>query len=685
MPSIDLPHFVDRSNLSTAIESQILNNPSSKTVVLVGMGGSGKTQLALRFCRRAEEQLGFVAVAWIDASSPASISQSYGAIAKQLPNPPDPDIDDDGVMSIVKGSFQKFQRSWLVVLDNYDNPKAFSARSIREYIPLTGKNGHILITSRHRDSARLGQEIIVSSMTVDESVNLLLRRAAQGGEASKCAVIARSLGYLPLALDQAGSYIRARDLQLKDFVRRYEERKESILTETPEQWEYRRSNNEGPEEYLSVFTTWELSFEQLSGDNREKGYKERFLTLAAFFDNKQIAERYFKALYNAEKPAWMVIFDTDEKWDTFKFEDLLAEFRKLSLVQILTRRNDQSYFSFHPVVRDWIQLRVNLEKQQQALVELIAALEYSIEEREVRVVGRNSKFLSQANGYDPHDRAVGNLTEGRTYIIRARVFDFDAYSHVVACALTQSGPGALGHKILTGESEASLDRHPGSAFCFASYFGHALQNVTAEELYQIAQKGQKKLTSQYPSPRLIRRAKISNSLALHRTKEEFGQRSNVKFKAGLGLSVEGATTIQMTMIRDDGTEENCGAFYELYESGSEPNFGGALIPRNNLIYYYKKGGTAALSKAVPRDVMDFILFLREAVSILSIEGRDEDAELCKMRLKLLEREGLHYTEIGKERIISEEKARQLISLWYKKDAVASLNGTPSIEYNMQET
>ena len=156
VPSIDLPHFVDRSNWSTAIENQILDESSSRTVVLLGMGGSGKTQLALQFCRRAEEHLGFMAVAWIDASSPASALQSYRAIAKQIPNPPDPDVDEDGVMSLVKGSFQKFQRSWLVVLDNYDNPKAFSARSIKEYIPLTGKNGHVLITSIHQDSARLG-------------------------------------------------------------------------------------------------------------------------------------------------------------------------------------------------------------------------------------------------------------------------------------------------------------------------------------------------------------------------------------------------------------------------------------------------------------------------------------------------------------------------------------------------
>ena len=673
VPSIDLPHFVDRSNLFTEIETKISDAKFSKTVVLTGMGGLGKTQLALQFCRRAEEHSGFKAVTWIDASSPASVLQSYRAIAKHVPHPADPDIDEDGVMSLVKGSLQNFQRSWLLVLDNYDNPQAFSARSIKEYIPLTGKNGHVLITSRHRDSARLGQEIVVSSMTEDESVNLLLRRAARGNEAPECAVIARSLGYLPLALDQAGSYIRARDLQLQDFISRYEERKKSILSETPEQWEYRRSINEEPEEYLSVFTTWELSFEQLSGDNREKGYKEHFLTLAAFFDNKEIAEHYFKGLYNAEKPAWMTIFVTDEKWDTFKFEDLLTEFRKLSLVQTLTRRNDQSYFSFHPVVRDWIQLRVNLEKQQQALVELIAALEYEPKDIEIRIVGKNSKFFSRANGFDPHDRAVGNLTEGRTYTIRTFFFDFDVYSHIVACALTQSGPGALGHKILTGESEASLDRHPGSAFIFAKHFSKVTQFATAEELYKIAQKGQQKLNSQYPSPDLIEQTKNSNA----RVRHTWENSSDTRWGKLLGTFRDGMMNTQITMIRDDGTEENWGT-YTTHKSATFLR--GFFLARNNIKYQYWKGSIADLSKEIPKeilkeilkeipkeipkDVMDFVLFLREAISILSIEGREEDAELCKRRLKLLEREGLYYVEDHRwkeERIISEEKARQLTS------------------------
>ena len=93
------------------------------------------------------------------------------------------------------------------------------------------------------------------------------------------------LGHLALALDQAGAYIRARNLPLKDFTAHYNRRKDVILREIPEEWEYRRViGNMERETALSIFTTWELSFEQISGDIQQVERKDHFLTLAAFFD-----------------------------------------------------------------------------------------------------------------------------------------------------------------------------------------------------------------------------------------------------------------------------------------------------------------------------------------------------------------------------------------------------------------
>lgn len=69
------------------------------------------------------------------------------------------------------------------------------------------------------------------------------------------------LGYLPLAIDQAGAYISQRNLPLHRFMKHYKDRKEYVLKHTPSLWEYRRKLDDNKDEtLLSVFTTWELSF-----------------------------------------------------------------------------------------------------------------------------------------------------------------------------------------------------------------------------------------------------------------------------------------------------------------------------------------------------------------------------------------------------------------------------------------
>ena len=76
---------------------------------------------------------------------------------------------------------------------------------------------------------------------------------------------------------------------------------------------------------LSIFTTWELSFEQISGDIQEIERKDHFLTWPAFFDDKAISERYFQVYFDRKKPEWMNIFSTKHEWDHDKLGDVLTE------------------------------------------------------------------------------------------------------------------------------------------------------------------------------------------------------------------------------------------------------------------------------------------------------------------------------------------------------------------------
>ncbi len=139
-----------------------------------------------------------------------------------------------------------------------------------------------------------------------------------------------------------------------------------ILEGVPEQWEYRRKLGETERETaLSLFVTWELSFEQISGSKEARDRKEHFLTLAAHFENMCISQRYFEAYCRSENVEWMQTFITDSEWDEYKYGDLIAECRKLSLLQTLDRQADRVQFSLHPVVGDW--LKVQKEREEQKL------------------------------------------------------------------------------------------------------------------------------------------------------------------------------------------------------------------------------------------------------------------------------------------------------------------------------
>ena len=358
-------YFVLRNDLLKELDIRLLSNPEATNVVLLGMGGSGKTQLALECCRRAEADSSFTAVIWLDALSPVTVAQSYNNIALKMTSGDQSTTDVEESMAIVERRLQQQKGKWLIVLDNFDNPKDFQKHNIQYYIP-KATDGRVLVTSRHASSERLGHVIGVSGMTDDESLDLLLQRpTSDATERQQGLAIAAMLGYLALALDQAGAYVRARCLPLQDFESHYQRRKKLILEEVPEQWEYRKVLGvaEG-ETALSVFVTWELSFALLHGDREEKDRKEHFLTLAAYFDNNCISQRYFEAYRYSENTKWAQIFETSNEWDEYKYGDLVAEGRKLSLLQMVKGRANNIQFSLHPVVRDWLKLRMEREKQK---------------------------------------------------------------------------------------------------------------------------------------------------------------------------------------------------------------------------------------------------------------------------------------------------------------------------------
>ena len=266
-------------------------------------------------------------------------------------------------------------------------------------------------------------------MDKEEGVKLLLRGYDDNDILERhkdtAETIINRLGKLALAIDQAAAYIKYKRMpldRLEDFLTTYETKRLEILKHTPRKfWEYQKVQDEGKPEHSSAFTTWELSFQQLrSGDEPWKNVEAHFLSLSAFFAPTAITEsifRHYQEEHDSEI-AWLQMFSKtgevqDDKidnkgdeagnqsfdkglhgiWDPDRFWDVIVTSEELSLLQSIAPGTDQqgATFSLHPLIRDWLQLRLQPKERGNFAHEAIAALACCVKAFETRSTSLEEK------------------------------------------------------------------------------------------------------------------------------------------------------------------------------------------------------------------------------------------------------------------------------------------------------
>ena len=347
-----------------------------RIVILLGMGGQGKSRLALDFGREVATESPSTLVLWLDATSKKTLTRSLEDVADQWNSRKRKFADSDSRMKYVREVLS--EREWLLVFDNYDHPDQFA--DICDFIP--PGNGSILITSRHADAAMLGKTVQLSGMDEREGLDLLRRRTEQNlsdpsirEEAIK---ILQVLGNLPLAIDQAAAYIRQQQLPLHQFLQLYESRKETVLDQKHIYWDYKKKlhGEEKEETPLGVLTTWELSIQQVSGARSYQSAVEHLLTIAAFLGQIEVSESLFREYAQRIRPMpeWLGRFTTKGQWDPHAFRDVVSELLRLSLVQGCSSITGQCCLSLHPMIKDWLQLRISEEDRSGYIMETINIL-----------------------------------------------------------------------------------------------------------------------------------------------------------------------------------------------------------------------------------------------------------------------------------------------------------------------
>ncbi len=229
-------------------------------VALWGLGGIGKTRLALEYAWRRCG--GHHARLLLGASSPATLNANLAALcAPGALDLPEHHLTEEARRHTAAIAWLNHHPGWLLILDNADDEAAAAAvEALRAR--LTG--GHILITSRlpNWSAAIDPQEVAVLAPEAAAGFLLLRtanRRAAQPDDETNAARLAHELGYLALALEQAGAYIARLRLGFGEYLERWQRQRSKVLEWfDPRLMQY----------HASVAITWQTSFEQLTPSAR---------------------------------------------------------------------------------------------------------------------------------------------------------------------------------------------------------------------------------------------------------------------------------------------------------------------------------------------------------------------------------------------------------------------------------
>ena len=177
--------FVGRQDELQNISTALVGDGSRHTAILHGLGGIGKTQLAVAYATQHKDN--YSAILWLNIQDEASIKQSFAVAAKRiLRHQPlakylsTVDLTgtlDDIVDAVLAWLSEPQNTRWLAIYDNYDNPRVpsnhdLNAVDIRRFLP-DSYQGSVIITTRSSE-VRQGRRVLVRKLeSKQESVDIL--------------------------------------------------------------------------------------------------------------------------------------------------------------------------------------------------------------------------------------------------------------------------------------------------------------------------------------------------------------------------------------------------------------------------------------------------------------------------------------------------------------------------------
>ena len=288
--------------------------------MLSGLGGVGKTRLALEFAWRHAED--YTARLFVGADSVEALQRNLAALCQTLELDEQRETDENRQRNAAL-KWLRQNPGWLLIFDNVDIEEV--AAAVEALVPkLFGS--HLLVTSRLTNWSSSLTTLPVDTLSIDAAVEFLLerthtKRRRMDDDNTQARILAEELGCLALALEQAGAYISLHRFTLKDYLEKWHNQRDSVLSwYDPRLMQYPKS----------VAVTWQTTFDELGESARQ------LLQHLAWVSPAPIPESLLD----------VSIAEGENKADPFM---ALAKLESYSLV---TRATDNPSFSVHRLVQE---------------------------------------------------------------------------------------------------------------------------------------------------------------------------------------------------------------------------------------------------------------------------------------------------------------------------------------------
>ncbi len=359
------PFFTGREEILEALHTQLDVEQVvalTQSYALRGLGGIGKTQIALEYTYR--HALEYSAIFWIDAETIEHVMSSLLRIAELLQLPERQEADQQLVVAAVQ-RWLSTHSQWLLIWDNVEDLEL-----LQRLLPPT-RQGATLITTRHQALGTLARGMDLAPMEREEGVLFVLRRAkvlepeatsermhqlavSMPAEYAAAEKLVAAMEGMPLALDQAGAYIEETGCSVSAYLERYEQQRARLLD---------RRGVLGGDHPHSVTATFLLASKRIE---REQSAAADLLHVCVLLHAEAIPEELFVAgaAYLGPELASLAT-------DPCQLDQAIAVLRSLSLVQ---RQPETRTLSMHRLLQAVLRERMSEPEQAEWLRRVIAAL-----------------------------------------------------------------------------------------------------------------------------------------------------------------------------------------------------------------------------------------------------------------------------------------------------------------------